>query len=102
MEWLGSLRPSTLWGARAAPLLGGARRADHGRQRYPGGHVHLLEHADQILRGDVSGRTGRPRAAAEFAEAGFEAGAPGLQRGVSIGQSLATGVVEVGGDLNTG
>src|SRR5882724_9124100 len=52
---------------------------DDRRQRHPGGHAHLLEHADQILRGDVSGGSGWYRAAAEFAEAGLEAGAADLQ-----------------------
>src|SRR5271168_4290874 len=65
----------------AEHALSGARGVDHRGQRHPGGHAHLLEHADQVLRGDVSGRTGRHRAAAEFAEARFEAGAPSLHRG---------------------
>src|SRR5271154_4051773 len=73
----------------AKHALRGAGRIDQGGQRNPGRYAHLLEHADQILRGDVSGGSRRHRAAAEFAEAGFEAGAPGLQRGACVGQSLA-------------
>src|ERR1700683_3862765 len=86
----------------AEHALSGAGRTDQGRQRTPGGYAHLLEHADQILRGDVSGGSRRHGAAAEFAEAGFKAGAPRLDCRVRVGQSLPPGVVKVGGHLDTG
>src|SRR5271157_2171775 len=76
IDWTGDDGVTGQFAAEHA--LGGARGVDHRGQRHPGGHAHLLEHADQILRGDVSGRTGRHRAATELPEAGLEAGAANL------------------------
>ncbi len=63
--WLPSGRPRTS-GRR------GWRRAAR-RGRSPVSIAHLVQHRDQVLGGDVAGRAGRDRAAAELAEARLEA-----------------------------
>ena len=63
---------------------------------------HLVEHRDHVLGGDVACRAGRYRTAAELAEARLERVDAGLQRGEDVGQALAAGVVEVGGQLDVG
>src|SRR6516225_3185465 len=79
-----------------------AGRLDDVWQVQAGLDAHLVEHAHQVLGGDVAGRAGRHRAAAELAEAGLKAGAACLERGIGVGQALPAGVVEVGGDLDPG
>ncbi len=90
--WLPSGRPRTAWAAREASMQ--RRQVDAGLD------AHLVQHRDEILGGDVAGGPRRDRAAAELAEARLEALHPGLQRGQHVGQALAAGVVEVGGQLD--
>src|ERR1700747_2098337 len=75
---------------------------DDGSQVQAGLDAHLVEHAHPVLGGDIAGRARRHRAASELAEAGLEAGAARLERGVRVGQALPAGVVEVRGDLDSG
>src|SRR5271163_4262465 len=75
---------------------------DDGSQVQAGLDAHLVEHAHQVLGGDVAGRAGRHRAASELAEAGLEAGTARLERGVRVGQTLPAGVVEVLRGLDPG
>src|SRR3954464_6429780 len=84
----------------AQDALGLARRADEGIEVDPGVHVHLVQHRDEVLGGDVARRAGGDGAAAELAEARLEALAAGLERGEDVGESLAAGVVEVRGELD--
>src|SRR6185369_7856682 len=90
-------------GERAAEdLLGGPRRLEQLAQVDPGLDPHLVQHRDQVLAGDVAGRAGRDRAAAELAEARLEGVDADLQRRQHVGQRLAAGVVEVGGAFDLG
>ena len=50
----------------------------------------------------LPGRSRRHRAAAELAERRLEGLDPGAERGVHVGEALAAGVVEVGGQLDPG
>src|SRR5690606_25173670 len=49
-------------------LLHRPRSLEQPLQVHPGGDVHLMQHRDQVLRGDVAGRAGRHRAASQLAE----------------------------------
>src|SRR5580692_3225502 len=62
--------------------------------------AHLVKHRDEVLGGDVAGRAGRERTAAELAEARLEGLAAGVERGEHVGQSLTAGVVEVRGQFD--
>ena len=62
--------------------------------------AHLVQHRHEVLGGDVAGRPGRDRAAAELAEARLERLDARLQRREHVGEALAAGVVEVGGELD--
>src|SRR3954469_19196360 len=84
----------------AEHALGLARGLEQAIQVDPGLDAHLVQHRDEVLRGDVAGRARRDRAAAELAEARLEAVAAGLQRGEDVGQALAARVVEVRGQLD--
>ena len=86
----------------AQHLLRGARGLDQARQVDPGLDPHLVQHRDDVLAGDVAGRARRDRAAAELAEAGLEGVDSLLERGEHVGEALAAGVVEVGGELGPG
>src|SRR4051794_16599120 len=77
-----------------------ARGAEQGVEVDPGLDAHLVQHRDEVLGGDVAGRTLGDRAAAELAEARLEGLAAGLQRGEDVGQPLAARVVEVRGQLD--
>ena len=80
---------------RARPRPGAARSI-------PGLDPHLVQHRDHVLAGDVAGRARGDRAAAELAEARLEGVDPLLQGGEDVGEALAAGVVEVGGQLDPG
>src|SRR4051812_28506976 len=84
----------------AEHALGLARGLEQAIQVDPGLDAHLVQHRDEVLRGDVAGRARRDRAAAELAEARLEAVAAGLQRRQHVGQPLAARVVEVRGQLD--
>ena len=92
-EHMGAERP-------AEHLLGLGGGLDQLRQVHPGLDPHLLQHRDQVLGRDVPGRARRHRAAAELAEGALEGVDPGLERGEHVGEALAAGVVEVGGQLD--
>ena len=84
----------------AEHLLRRARGLDQPRQVDPGLDPHLVQHRDDVLGRDVAGRARRHRAAAELAEARLEGVDALLQRGQHVGEALAAGVVEVGGQLD--
>ena len=73
-----------------------------------GREASAFQHIDQVLGGDVAGRTGREGAAADAAGGGVEDVDPGLDPGVGVGQAGVAGVVEmqaqggVGGGLAGG
>src|ERR671917_586295 len=48
--------------------------------------AHLVQHRHEVLGGDVAGRAGRDRAAAELAEAGLEAVDALVEGGQRVGQ----------------
>src|SRR5206468_11782480 len=48
--------------------------------------AHLVPHRDEVLGGEIAGRAGGHRAAAELAEARLEALAAALERGERVGQ----------------
>ena len=73
--------------------LGGGR--DHRVQVDAGRHAHVLDHVHEFLGGDVAGRAGRVRAAAQAADGGVEVGHAEFQGGQHVGQPGAPGVVEV-------
>ena len=61
---------------------------------------HLPQHRDQILGCDVAGSSGRHRAAAQLPETRLEGINPLLKGRKDVGETLAPGVVEVGGQLD--
>jgi hypothetical protein len=84
----------------AEDLLGRARGLEQRVEVDAGLDPHLVQHRDEVLGGDVAGRAGRDGAAAELAEARLERVDAGLERGEHVGEALAAGVVEVGGQLD--
>ena len=90
--WAPSGRPSTSCAAREASIRRG--------RSIPVSIAHLVQHRDHVLAGDVAGRARRHRAAAQLAEARLEGLDPLLQRRQHVGEALAAGVVEVGGQLD--
>src|SRR3954451_22456135 len=62
--------------------------------------VHLVEHRDEVLRGDVAGGALRHRAAAKLAERGLERAHAGVECRHHVGEPLPARVVEVGGQLD--
>src|SRR3954452_4722981 len=61
---------------------------------------HLVQHGDDVLRGDVAGRTGRDGTAAELAEARLEGLDARLPGGIDVREPLPARVVEVRGELH--
>src|SRR5690349_3246251 len=73
----------------------GAARLQESLEVDAGLDPHLVKHRDEVLGGDVAGRSGRDRAAAELAEARLEGGYARLDRREHIRQTLPARVVEV-------
>ena len=79
--------------------------AGRGQQRLEvdaGVDAHLVQHRDEVLRGDVARGAGRDGAPAELAEARLEGLAAGFERRQDVREALAARVVEVGGQLDLG
>ena len=85
---------------RGPPARRGRRRQL--LERDAGLDPHLVQHRDEVLGGDVAGRPLRDRAAAQLAEARLERVDARLERRQHVGEPLAAGVVEVGGQLDAG
>ena len=88
--------------AQRAPqhLLRRPRGGDQLRQVDPRLDPHLVQHRDHVLAADVAGRARRHRTTTELAEARLEGLDTLFQGGQQVGQPLAPGVVEVGGQLD--
>ena len=98
-----STGPATsVWLPSGRPRISCTRRAQASSagRSMPVCDAHLVQHRDEVLGGDVAGRPGRHRAAAELAEARLEALDAGLQRGEHVGEALPARVVEVRGQLD--
>ena len=95
-------RPQDVGPERAAEHgLGGTRGLEQAQQIDPRLDPHLVQHRDDVLGGNVAGRARRHRAAAQLAEARLEGVDALLQRSEQVGESLAAGVVKVGGQLDS-
>src|SRR3982074_739246 len=70
--------------------------------RHAGVDLHLVEHRDQVLAGDIPRGALRHRAPAQLTEARLEAVDSGLEGAEDVGQALPSGVVEVRGELDPG
>src|SRR4029079_16652030 len=66
------------------------------------GDAEAVQQIDHVLGADIAGRPPGVGAAAEPGHGGVEYGNAALHDGEDIGQRLAVGVVEVGGELLAG
>src|SRR5437762_747609 len=84
----------------AKKLLHRARGVEQAPEVHAGGDLHLVQHRDEILGGDVPGRPGGQRTAAQLTECGLEGVDPLLEGRQHVREPLAARVVEVGGQLD--